>query len=284
MPAPGPFDADPDERARREDLDPLATLVADRRRAALARRGDASADGWIVAVAGGVASGKSTIARGLAQALRARGIGPVVHVSTDGYLFSNAELERRGLTARKGFPETYDTPALLDLLRAVRAGDRAVRVPTYSHRVQDIVPDDATVVDRPAVLVLEGLRALAGPLLADPSDGASRPVDPSADRAPGVADLVDLGIYVDAAEDDARAWYLERFRAWRVAAADDPGALLHRIADMPDADADALALRVWDETNAPNVRDHVLPTRDRADVVLQKGPDHRIEQVLVRPV
>ncbi|MGX6450237.1 type I pantothenate kinase, partial [Patulibacter sp. S7RM1-6] len=99
-----------------------------------------------------------------------------------------------------------------------------------------------------------------------------------------IADRVDLGIYVDAAEEYARGWYLERFRAWRAAAADDPGALLHATAEMPDPEADALALRVWAETNAPNVRDHVRPTRGHADVVLEKGPDHRVERVLVRPV
>lgn len=332
-------DVDLDEQERHEVLAPLSALALRRRRLDLDRRaalgalhpalvrGGPSAGGWVVAVAGGVAAGKSTVARALVHAFRGAGIGEVAHVGTDGFLFSNAELDRRGLTARKGFPESYDTPSLLALLRAVRAGDGPVRVPVYSHRVQDRVEADAVVVDRPAVLVLEGLRALAGPPgstadgrvdgpragdaaryreLTRPSGPAAQAGAPSAEdgtpgatapsgasaagdagaAAPGqgVADLVDLGVYVDAAEDDARAWYLERFRAWRVAAADDPGALLHRIADMPDADADALALRVWAETNAPNVRDHVLPTRARADVVLQKGLDHRVERVLMRPV
>ncbi|MEV4418887.1 type I pantothenate kinase [Patulibacter sp. NPDC049589] len=279
-PASWAGDGEVDARERVEVLAPLAALAARRReqdldgRAGLGAlddalvRGGASARGWVVAVAGGVAAGKSTVARALVAELRARGIGPVEHVSTDGYLHSNAELERRGLTARKGFPESYDVPALRALLQAVRAGDGTLEVPVYSHRLQDREPEPRTI-DRPAVLVLEGLRALAGP---------------GPDGDPGVRDLVDLGVYVDATEDAARAWYLDRFHAWRVAAADDPGALLHQIADMPDADADALALRVWAETNAPNVRDHVLPTRAHADVILEKDADHRVARVLVRPV
>lgn len=273
-------DVDADARERREVLAPLAAYAARRRELDLARRaglaaldgalvrGGATAAGWVLAVAGGVAAGKSTVARALAEDLRALGVGEVVHVSTDGFLMTNAELEDRGLTTRKGHPESYDTAALLDLLRAVRAGDRAVEVRSYSHRLQDHLPGTVTV-DRPAVLVLEGLRALAGP---DGEDGV------------GVADLVDLGVYVDASEEHARAWYLDRFHAWRIAAADDPGALLHAIADQSDEDADAMALRVWAETNAPNVREHVLPTRSRADVILLKGADHRVRRVLVRPV
>lgn len=287
-------DVDADARERREVLGPLAALAARRRELDLDRRaglgalddafvrGGPSAGGWVVAVAGGVAAGKSTVARALTEDLRALGVGEVVHVSTDGFLLSNAELERRGLTALKGHPVSYDTPALLDLLHAVRAGDGAVEVPTYSHRLQDHGPD-RVLVDRPAVLVLEGLRALASPLPVGGEDVGAGNEDGPADDI-GVADLVDLGVYVDAAEEDARAWYLERFRAWRVAAADDPGAYLHRIVDVPDEQADALALRVWHETNAPNVREHVLPTRARADVILEKGPDHRVGRVLVRPV
>ncbi|CAB4924065.1 unannotated protein [freshwater metagenome] len=229
-------------------------------------RGPGSAPGWVVGVAGGVAVGKSTVARLLAELLPAEVGGPVVVVSIDGFLRTNAELDERGLTARKGAPETYDLAALRTLLTDVRAGTAATDAPVYAHRLQDRDPGRTIRVDAPAVLVLEGLSALAGP------------------DTGGVADLVDLGVYVDAAEDDARAWYLDRFRAWRVAAAEDEGAYLHRIADMPDADADALALHVWDETNAPNVREHVLPTRAHADVVLEKGPDHRVERVLVRPV
>jgi type I pantothenate kinase len=212
-----------------------------------------------------VAVGKSTVARLLAELLPAEVGGAVVVVSLDGFLRTNAELEELGLTARKGAPETYDRAALRTLLRDVRAGTAAADVPVYAHRLQDRDPDRTIRVDAPAVLIVEGLGVLAGP-----AEG-------------GVGDLVDLGVYVDAAEEDARAWYLERFRAWRAAAADDEGAYLHRIRGMPDEQADALAQRVWDETNAPNVRDNVLPTRAHADVVLEKGPDHRVERVLVRP-
>jgi type I pantothenate kinase len=262
-------------------LGPLARLVAVRReqdlrrRSALAElsgalvRGGGGARGYVVAVAGGVATGKSRIARELAALLADEGAGPVARVSTDDFLLPNAELEARGLTERKGFPESYDHPALLALLDAVRAGDGPVAVPVYAHRLQDRVPGETTTVDRPAVLVLEGLRALAGP-------------EPGEDV--GVRDRVDLGIYVEAADEHARAWYLERFRSWRVDAADDPGAFLHGLREMPDDEADALALRVWDAVNAPNVRDHVLPTRAHADVVLRKGAGHVVTEVLVRRV
>jgi type I pantothenate kinase len=262
-------------------LGPLARLVAVRREQDLRRRsalgelsgalvrGGAGARGFVVAVAGGVAAGKSRIAGELAGLLTAHGAGPVARVSTDDFLLPNAELQERGLTERKGFPESYDHAGLIALLDAVRAGDGPVDVPVYAHRLQDRVPGEVTTVDRPAVLVLEGLRSLAGP---GPGD------------AVGVRDRVDLGIYVDAADEHARAWYLERFRTWRVDAADDPGAFLHPLREMPDADADALALRVWDAVNAPNVRDHVLPTREHADVVLRKGAGHEVSEVLVRRV
>ncbi|WP_051472181.1 type I pantothenate kinase [Patulibacter minatonensis] len=265
-------DAQVADAERDEVVLPMARLAALRRAADLELRGrlaalhpalagDAAPDGgWVLGVAGGVAAGKSTIARLLAELLPAEVGGPVVVVSVDGYLRTNAELEADDLTARKGFPESYDHDGLRALLSAVRAGGPPVDAPVYAHRIQDRDPDRTVRVDRPAVLVLEGLGALS----------------------PEVRDLVDLGVYVDAAEDDARAWYLERFRAWRGAAADDPGALLHRIAEMPDEDADALALRVWETTNAPNVREHVLPTLEHADVVLEKGADHRVERVLVR--
>lgn len=267
-----------DDGERDEVVLPLARLAAVRRRHDLALRaalialdpaltGGASPDGgWVVGVAGGVAVGKSTVARLLAELLPAEVGGRVVVVSVDGFLRTNADLEEHGLVARKGSPETYDLAGLRTLLTGVRAGAGPFDVPAYSHRLQDRDPERTVRVDRPAVLVLEGLTALAG-----------------AGTPSGVRDLVDLGVYVDAAEEDARAWYLDRFRAWRVAAAQDEGALLHAIAAMPDDEADALALRVWEETNAPNVREHVLPTRADADVVLEKGPDHRVGRVLVRP-
>lgn len=208
----------------------------------------------VVAVGGGVAVGKSTVAAGLATALEAAGAGPVAVVATDGYLLPNAELAARGLTERKGFPESYDLPALRELLRDVRAGEGPLRAPVYAHRLQDRVPDAAIVVDRPATLVLEGLAAL--------------------DER--IADLVDVAVYVDAAEELAASWYLDRFRAWRIAAANDPGAFLHPLRDMPDADAEALAMRVWETVNLPNVRANVLPGRARADVVLVKDAGHAL--------
>jgi type I pantothenate kinase len=267
-----------DDAERDEVVLPLARLAAVRRRHDLALRGELAAldpaltggaradGGWVVGVAGGVAVGKSTVARLLAELLPAEVDGAVTVVSVDGFLRPNADLEAAGLSARKGSPETYDLAGLRALLAGVRAGAGPVDVPVYSHRLQDRDPARTIRVDRPAVLVLEGLTALAGP-----------------ETPSGVRDLVDLGVYVDAAEEDARSWYLDRFHAWRAAAAQDEGALLHAIAPWPDEEADAMALRVWDETNAPNVREHVLPTRAHADVVLEKGHDHRVGRVLVRP-
>jgi type I pantothenate kinase len=263
-----------------------------RRRAALAElhpalvRGGAGARGWVVAVGGGVAVGKTTVGHELALLLEAAGCGPVARVATDDFLLPNAELEERGLAARKGFPESYDGPGLVALLDAIRSGSGPVRVPTYAHRLQDRVEGGEREIDRPAVLVLEGLRSLAGPEGSGP-DGAGSGGNPSAGNTPAVPavrDRVDLGIYVDAPDELLQRWYLDRFHAWRAAAAVDPGARLHAIAEMPDAEADALAMRVWHETNAPNIRDHVAPTRAHADVVLEKGPDHRVHRVLVRPV
>lgn len=204
----------------------------------------------VIGLSGGVASGKSTVARALAARLAGDGLSVRV-VSTDGFLFSNAELTARGLMERKGFPESYDWEALSALLAAVSAGSAELIAPTYSHETYDVGPLETFL--RPRVLILEGLIAL---------DARVSPLD--------------LGIYLDADEDDLIAWYTERFMSlgrWsaprladRLAAAGSP---------------EALALDVWARINGPNLRDHILPGRDRADIVLRKVRDHSVR--LARP-
>lgn len=204
----------------------------------------------VVGLSGGVASGKSTVARALAARLAADGLSARI-VSTDGFLFSNAELTSRGLMERKGFPESYDWEALAMLLGAVSAGSAELIAPTYSHETYDVGPPEAFA--RPRVLILEGLIAL---------DARVTPLD--------------LGVYLDADEDDLIAWYIERFMALgRWAAA--------RLADRLAAagSPEALALDVWTRINSPNLHDHILPGRDRADIVLRKARDHSVR--LARP-
>ena len=210
------------------------------------RRVGVSGRAFVVGIAGGVASGKSRIAAELAETLRARGLTVEV-VGTDGFLLANAELAERGLMDRKGFPDTYDWLALSALMRTLRAGDSRVCVPTYSHETYDV--DGTRTVDRPEVLSLEGLVAL---------DARVEPLD--------------LGLYVEAGEAQLMAWYTERFLALGRQHAP-------RLADRLRAvggDPNALAADIWARINVPNLRDHVAPTRARADLVLEKGVDHQI--------
>jgi type I pantothenate kinase len=209
----------------------------------------------VVGVAGGVASGKSRLAAEVPDAL------PELRaevVSTDGFLYPNVELARRGLQARKGFPETYDTDRLRAVLGAVRAGDLAQTVPTYSHEIYDVA-DAVRVVDVVDVLVVEGVNVLAT-----------------------VADLLDVGVYLDAAEEDLERWYRDRFVALSAAARDDPTSFYRVFAGLePDA-VNALAAQVWRDVNLVNLRDHIVPSRDAATCVIELGPDHEVRRVTVR--
>jgi type I pantothenate kinase len=206
----------------------------------------------VVAVAGPVAVGKSTIAAALADGLRERGTTVAV-VSTDGFLWPNAVLEDRDLLARKGFPETYDLDRLQALVDDARRGVSPLEVPVYSHERYDVV-DEPVAIERPDVLVVEGVVALQ--------------------RRFG-----DLGIYIDAAPDDVERWYVERFQGLVVAATDDPTSFYRGWVDL-DAEAVAdLARAVWTGVNVPNLVEHIAPTRTRADLVVHKGPDHAIREV-----
>ncbi|RJK97836.1 type I pantothenate kinase [Vallicoccus soli] len=225
---------------------------------------------FVVAVAGSVAVGKSTTARLLRELLSAGG-RRVDLVPTDGFLHPNAELERRGLMARKGWPESYDTRALLDFLAAVRAGEPHVQAPVYSHVAYDVLPGERQVVDRPDVLVVEGLTLL-------------QPASPARDGRPRVvaSDYFDTSVYVDAAEEHLLAWYVARFLALRDTAFRRPGSYFTRYAALSDEEARETASAIWHRTNGPNLRRNVLPTRGRAAVVLEKDAGHRTRRVRLR--
>jgi type I pantothenate kinase len=227
---------------------------------------------YIIGLAGSVSSGKSTTARVLKALLSRWPNTPKVElVTTDGFLYPNAELEKRGLMNKKGFPESYDTPALLRFLGEVKAGKGKVRAPVYSHLVYDVIPDEWAVVDRPDILILEGLNVLEPATL--PKGGAGIPF---------VSDFFDFSIYLDADEGDLESWYVERFMRLRDTAFRDPRSFFRRFAELSEEQAVTTARDIWKAINLVNLRDNVLPTRQRADLILRKGPEHEIVEVALR--
>jgi len=228
---------------------------------------------FVIAVAGSVAVGKSTTARLIAHLLARFPDTPRVDlVTTDGFLLPNRVLEERGLMARKGFPESYDRRALLEFVAAVKSGSERIQAPVYSHTVYDIVPGRHSVVERPDILVLEGLNVL------QPAPRGTRP----GTSALAVSDFIDFSIYVDADPDDIRAWYLERFLTLKRTAFNDPASYFQRYAAIPDDIAVAAANGVWESVNLVNLRENIAPTRGRATLVLHKDADHHMSRVLLR--
>jgi type I pantothenate kinase len=226
---------------------------------------------YVIGLAGSVAVGKSTTAR-LLQALLSRWPNhPRVDlVTTDGFLYPNAELEARGIMRRKGFPESYDQAALIQFLIDVKTGAAEAGAPVYSHTVYDIVAGEQTIVRQPDVLIIEGLNVLQ-----------TRSAE---DHQPSVfvSDYFDFSIYVDAIEAHIEQWYVDRFLTLRDTVFKDPTSFFRRYGTLTTNEATAEARGIWASINGPNLRDNIAPTRDRADLVLVKGADHGVEQVRLR--
>ena len=222
---------------------------------------------YIIGVAGSVAVGKSTLAR-LLQALLSRWPEhPRVElITTDGFLFPNAELEARGIMDRKGFPESYDTQSLLSFLRAVKSGEPEVTAPIYSHVIYDVLPDRHEIVHQPDILILEGLNVLQ--------------VDSYANEF--VSDYFDFSIYLDADESLIESWFIERFHALRRTVFQDPQSFFKHFADLTDEQATMLAGQIWESINGRNLRENIAPTKGRASLVIEKGADHRVTDVFLR--
>lgn len=229
---------------------------------------------FIIGVAGSVAVGKSTMARVLQSLLAGWPNHPRVElVTTDGFLLDNATLEARGLMNRKGFPESYDSRRLLNFLAEVKAGKSKVKAPVYSHFHYDVQNDVTIEVDRPDILIVEGLNVLQPARL--PRDG---------EAIPFVSDFFDFSIYLDASSDVAGHWYRERFMRLRSTAFRDPAAYFHRYATLSPEDALETADDIWRTINLVNLTENILPTRQRADLIVRKGHDHSVEAVALRKI
>jgi len=221
---------------------------------------------YVIAIGGSVSAGKSTTARVL-RTLLARGADQprVDLVTTDGFLFPNAVLEERALMQRKGFPESYDRARLIEFVSDLKSGLSPLSVPLYSHFVYDIV-DEAQTIDHPDIVILEGLNVL--------QTGSIHSVF--------VSDFVDFSIYVDASEADLESWFLDRFRKLRETAFRDPASFFHKFTAMSEEEAIALAASIWERINLANLRENILPTRERATLILRKSGNHIVENVLLR--
>jgi type I pantothenate kinase len=227
---------------------------------------------YIIGLGGSVAVGKSTTARLLRALLERLPSRPsVTLVTTDGFLYPNATLNAQGLMQRKGFPESYDVAALLSFLSDIKAGRRHVSAPLYSHLAYDVLPHDRLIVDQPDILILEGLNVLQTGR--PPRDGAG---------VPFVSDFFDFSIYLDGDEHVIHQWYVERFMRLRQTAFQNPQSYFHTYSSIGDEEAMATARHLWRSINLPNLQENILPTRQRADLILRKGENHRVEEVALR--
>ena len=227
---------------------------------------------FIIGVGGSVAVGKSTTARVLKALLARWPDHPRVDlITTDGFLWPNRELEIRGIMHRKGFPESFDTARLLNFLGDVKSGKANVVAPVYSHFHYDIIPGQEAVIDRPDILIVEGLNVLQPARL--PRGG---------EAIPFVSDFFDFSIYLDADPAIIEDWYVRRFMRLRQTAFRDPAAFFHRYATLSVEEAQGKALEIWTTINRINLDENILPTRQRARLILRKSADHRIESVALR--
>jgi type I pantothenate kinase len=222
---------------------------------------------YVIGIAGSVAVGKSTSARILQALLHRWPEHPRVElITTDGFLYPNAELDRRGISNRKGFPESYDSKRLVQFLRELKAGVPEVSAPVYSHVEYDIMPDAQQIVRQPDILILEGLNVLQ--------------VDSQASEF--VSDYFDFSIYIDAQESDIEDWFVDRFFALRKTVFQNPASFFTHFAQLSDTEADKVARSIWGEINGKNLSENIAPTRSRASLVMHKGADHRITEVHLR--
>lgn len=229
---------------------------------------------FVIAVAGSVAVGKSTVSRLLQELLRrAPGAPKVDLVTTDGFLYPNAELERRGILHRKGFPHSYDRRKLLQFVMDVKSGSPRVEAPVYSHSKYDILPDERIVVESPDILILEGLNVL------QPAR-----VEKNGLSGLAISDFFDFSVFVDAHEPHIKQWFLSRFLELRRRAMGATEGFFVRYQSMSEEDAAAFASEVWDTINGPNLRQNVAPTKKRATAILRKDADHVISEISIRKV
>ncbi len=227
---------------------------------------------FIIGMAGSVAVGKSTTARVLKELLARWPSSPKVDlITTDGFLYPNEVLRRENLMERKGFPDSYDVGALLRFLSAIKSGQPDVRAPIYSHLTYDVMPGEFVTIDRPDILIFEGLNVLQPREL--PTDGKF---------VPFVSDFFDFSIYIDAEEEQIHSWYIKRFMRLRETAFRNPQSFFHRYAALSESAARSIAEGLWANINLKNLRENILPTRPRADLILRKGEDHLVEEVALR--
>jgi type I pantothenate kinase len=227
---------------------------------------------FIIGIAGSVAVGKSTTARVLKELLARWPSSPKVDlITTDGFLLPNEILRRENLMERKGFPESYDVGALLRFLSAIKSGQKDVQAPVYSHLTYDVIPDEFITIDRPDILIFEGINVLQPGKL--PSDGKI---------VPFLSDFFDFSIYIDADEERIHDWYIARFMRLRETAFRNPDSFFHRYSQLSEGAAQAIGEGLWANINLKNLRENILPTRARADLILRKGTNHLIEEVALR--
>ena len=249
-----------------------ASQLLFRQRQAFFNAADVVKTPFIIGMAGSVAVGKSTTARILKELLARWPSSPKVDlVTTDGFLYPNEHLRRENLMERKGFPDSYDVGALLRFLSAIKSGQPDVRAPVYSHLTYDVLPGEYVTIDRPDILIFEGLNVLQPREL--PKDGKF---------VPFVSDFFDFSIYIDAEEELIHSWYIKRFMRLRETAFRNPQSFFHRYAALSEDAARSIAEGLWANINLRNLRENILPTRPRADLILRKGEHHLVEEVALR--